>query len=63
MTHDAHDGFARTEGEGLGGRVAAQVAIPAPYPRDERFRTSADYAGYCRQVSEALEMAMAGEAG
>jgi NitT/TauT family transport system ATP-binding protein len=44
------------------GRVAAQVAIPAPYPRDERFRTSAEYAGYCRQVSEALETAMAGEA-
>jgi NitT/TauT family transport system ATP-binding protein len=43
------------------GRVAAQVAIPAPYPRDERFRTSAEYAGYCRQVSEALEQAMAGE--
>ena len=27
------------------------IAIPAPYPRDERFRTSADYAGYCRAVS------------
>ena len=32
-------------------------SIDAPYPRDERFRTSADYAGYCRQVSEALARA------
>ena len=36
------------------GRVFTEIAIAAPYPRDERFRTSADYAGYCRQVSEAL---------
>ena len=36
------------------GRVFADIAIPASYPRDERFRTSADYAGYCRMVSEAL---------
>jgi NitT/TauT family transport system ATP-binding protein len=36
------------------GRVFAEFAIGAPYPRDERFRTSADYAGYCRRVSEAL---------
>ena len=43
------------------GRVAAEVTIPAPYPRDDTFRTSADYAGYCRLVSEALEKAMAGE--
>ena len=42
------------------GRVAAEVAIGAPYPRDERFRTSADYAGYCRLVSEALGRAMRG---
>jgi len=40
------------------GRVSADIAIPAPYPRDERFRTSADYAGYCRIVSEALGRAM-----
>ena len=40
------------------GRVFADIAIPAPYPRDERFRTSADYAGYCRVVSEALSKAM-----
>ena len=42
------------------GRVFADIAIPAPYPRDERFRTSADYAGYCRIVSEALGQAMGG---
>ena len=42
------------------GRVFADIAIPAPYPRDERFRTSADYAGYCRTVSEALGRAMGG---
>jgi NitT/TauT family transport system ATP-binding protein len=41
------------------GRVFAEVAVPAPYPRDERFRTSADYAGFCRKVSEALSKAMA----
>ena len=42
------------------GRVFADIAIPASYPRDERFRTSADYAGYCRTVSEALGKAMGG---
>ena len=36
------------------GRVFTEIAIHAPYPRDERFRTSAEYAGFCRQVSEAL---------
>ncbi|MEP7031202.1 MAG: ABC transporter ATP-binding protein [Pseudolabrys sp.] len=36
------------------GRVFTEIAIPAAYPRDERFRTSAEYAGYCRQVAEAL---------
>ena len=44
------------------GRVFAEIQIPARYPRDERFRTSADYAGYCRQVAEALAAAMAGGA-
>jgi len=42
------------------GRVFTEVAIPASYPRDERFRTSAEYAGYCRTVSEALGRAMGG---
>ena len=43
------------------GRVFTEIPIPAPYPRDERFRTSADYAGYCRQVAETLGRAMGGE--
>jgi len=42
------------------GRVFAEIAIPAPYPRDEHFRTSPEYAGYCRQVAEALGQAMGG---
>jgi len=44
------------------GRVFAEIPIDAPYPRDQRFRTSADYAGFCRQVAEALDRAMAGGA-
>jgi NitT/TauT family transport system ATP-binding protein len=36
------------------GRVFAELRIDAPYPRDRMFRTSADYAALCRQVSEAL---------
>ena len=39
---------------GRPGRVFTELSIDAPYPRDERFSTSADYAGYCRRVSEAL---------
>ena len=45
------------------GRVFTEIAIDAPYPRDERFRTSADYAALCRTVSQALESAMAGAGG
>ncbi len=41
------------------GRVFAEIAIDAPYPRDDAFRTSPDYAGFCRRVSEALSQAMA----
>ena len=44
------------------GRVFAEIDINAPYPRDERFRTSADYAGFCRQVADALSKAMGGAA-
>jgi NitT/TauT family transport system ATP-binding protein len=36
------------------GRVASELAIDAPYPRDRHFRTSADYASDCRVASEAL---------
>jgi NitT/TauT family transport system ATP-binding protein len=40
------------------GRVATELRIDAPYPRDQRFRTSAEYARYCRLASEALADAM-----
>jgi NitT/TauT family transport system ATP-binding protein len=40
------------------GSVYTELAIDAPYPRDERFRTSAEYAGFCRKASEALTGAM-----
>ncbi len=43
------------------GRVATTLAVEAPR-RDATFRTSADYAGYCRLASEALGRAMAGGA-
>jgi NitT/TauT family transport system ATP-binding protein len=41
------------------GRVFTELAIDAPYPRDQTFRTSADYAALCRRTSEALTQAMA----
>src|SRR5947199_834246 len=41
------------------GRVFTELAIDAPYPRDQRFRTSAQYAGFCRLASEALAEASA----
>ena len=41
------------------GRVFAEIPIDAPYPRGESFRTSAEYAGYCRKTSQALAAAMA----
>ena len=44
------------------GRVFAELAIEAPYPRDESFRTSAMYASYCRLVSQALSRAMGEQA-
>ncbi len=40
------------------GRVFDEVVIDAPYPRDESFRTSAEYAGYCRKVADVLAAAM-----
>jgi NitT/TauT family transport system ATP-binding protein len=44
------------------GRVATEIVIDAPYPRDESFRTSPEYAGFCRRVSQALADAMGGGA-
>jgi NitT/TauT family transport system ATP-binding protein len=40
------------------GRVVEDIEVNAPYPRDEVFRTSADYAAHCREVSQALHTAM-----
>lgn len=42
------------------GRVVADVAIEAPYPRTEAFRTSSLYNEYCREVSARLYEAMYG---
>jgi NitT/TauT family transport system ATP-binding protein len=42
------------------GRVFREIAIAAPYPRPAGFRTSAEYAGWCRLVSEALGAAAEG---
>lgn len=42
------------------GRIAAEIGIETSEPRGEEFRTSADYAGYCRKVSNALAPAYSG---
>jgi NitT/TauT family transport system ATP-binding protein len=41
------------------GRVVADLAIDAPYPRGDAFRTSAVYNQHCRLVSAELSRAMA----
>jgi NitT/TauT family transport system ATP-binding protein len=41
------------------GRVFAEIPIDAPYPREESFRTSPEYASFCRRVSQTLAEAMA----
>jgi NitT/TauT family transport system ATP-binding protein len=45
------------------GRVSADLAVEAPYPREEAFRTSPLYNSYCRAASEALRRAMAADHG
>lgn len=40
------------------GRIVADLAIDAPYPRGEDFRTSAQYGAFARDVSSALHNAM-----
>ena len=40
------------------GRVVAEIVVPAPLPRNEDFRLSADYAEKCRATSAALHQAM-----
>jgi NitT/TauT family transport system ATP-binding protein len=39
------------------GRIVADIPINSPYPRDEAYRTSAEYNAHCREVSAALRMA------
>jgi NitT/TauT family transport system ATP-binding protein len=41
------------------GRVFTELKIDASYPRDLDFRTSAEYAAFCRRASEVLARAMA----
>jgi NitT/TauT family transport system ATP-binding protein len=41
------------------GRVMADLDNAAPYPRDDLFRTSAEYAKLCRTTSETLKAAIA----
>jgi NitT/TauT family transport system ATP-binding protein len=41
------------------GRVLSELSIAAPYPRSAAFRTSVDYAAYCREASARLGAAMA----
>jgi NitT/TauT family transport system ATP-binding protein len=43
------------------GRIAAEVGIEAAEPRGEEFRISAEYAAYCREVSNLLAPAYAGQ--
>ncbi|CCV14548.1 ABC transporter ATP-binding protein [Mesorhizobium sp. STM 4661] len=45
------------------GRVFREFAVDAPYPRDEAFRTSPDYAALCRQASDVLIGAINSTAG
>jgi NitT/TauT family transport system ATP-binding protein len=42
------------------GRLSAEFRIDAAEPRNEDFRTSVEYAGYCRTVSNALAPQQAG---
>ena len=45
------------------GRVFAELAVDAPYPRSADFRTSPEYAALCRRASEMLAQAMAAGGG
>ena len=41
------------------GRVSAELSVTEPYPRRQAFRTSAEYAAWCRLASSRLGEAMA----
>ena len=43
---------------GRPGRIAADLPIELPQPRERTLRTSANYAAICTRVSKALEIAM-----
>jgi NitT/TauT family transport system ATP-binding protein len=43
------------------GRLASEFRIDTVEPRGEEFRTSAEYAGYCREVSSALAPSYSGQ--
>ena len=43
------------------GRISDEILIDPAHVRDERFRTSSDYAALCRQVSDTLHVAMIDE--
>src|SRR6266436_7095367 len=45
------------------GRLGAEIGIDAPEPRGEDFRTSAQYAQLCREVSNALAPSYSGQPG
>lgn len=45
------------------GRIFAEHRIDAPEPRGESFRTSASYAGFCREVSAMLGQASVQDSG
>jgi NitT/TauT family transport system ATP-binding protein len=45
------------------GRIGAEFHVTASEPRGEEFRTSAEYAAFCREVSNALAPSYAGQAG
>ncbi|WP_298271079.1 ABC transporter ATP-binding protein [uncultured Bradyrhizobium sp.] len=45
------------------GRIGAEFRITSPEPRGEEFRTSAEYAAFCREVSGALAPSHAGQTG
>jgi NitT/TauT family transport system ATP-binding protein len=40
------------------GRIHSELLVDTPYPRDEAFRTSVEYAEFCRRASQALATAM-----
>jgi NitT/TauT family transport system ATP-binding protein len=43
------------------GRITAEINVETSESRGEDFRTSADYAGYCRKVSDTLAPAYSGQ--